>query len=296
MAILVDPPRWPAHGTTFGHLVSDSSLDELHAFAHAAGLPPRAFDHDHYDVPVARYPDLIAQGAVEVPSGELLKRLVAAGLRVRPRDRTPSRPAARALAVAAWETMLPQAPRLRDELLRRWSEDHRRYHDVRHLAQCLDALTLLGADPANDRPVLLAAWFHDAVYAGDPGRDEAASADLAAELLTGLVPDAEVDEVHRLVLGTARHEPASGDRNGALLTDADLSVLGLNRGRYHVYARDVREEYARFSDDEFRRGRLAVVEDLLSRSVLFHTETGRMLWDEPARRNLSEERDRLLAQ
>ena len=77
MAVLVDPPRWPAHGTQFGHLVSDTSLDELHAFARAAGLPARAFDHDHYDVPVARYADLVAQGALEVSSTELLRRLVA---------------------------------------------------------------------------------------------------------------------------------------------------------------------------------------------------------------------------
>ena len=46
--ILIDPPAWPAHGTHFGHLVSDASLDELHAFARRTGLPHRGFDHDHY--------------------------------------------------------------------------------------------------------------------------------------------------------------------------------------------------------------------------------------------------------
>jgi len=293
VAILVDPPRWPAHGTEFGHLVSDSSLDELHAFARTAGLPPRAFDHDHYDVPVARYPDLVTQGALEVPSTELVKRLVAAGLRVRPQDRTPKRSAARTMVRASWDTLLPDHPQLRDELLRRWSQEQRHYHDVRHLAQCLAALDVLGAEPATDRPVLLAAWFHDAVYNGESGRDEQASADLAAALLAGVVPDPEVAEVCRLVLGTIRHEPAAGDRNAQLLTDADLSVLGLNRGRYHVYARDVREEYARYSDEQFRQGRLAVVQDLLGRAELFHTAAGRALWTEAARRNLAEERDRL---
>ena len=105
MAVLVDPPRWPAHGTQFGHLVSDTSLDELHAFARAAGLPARAFDHDHYDVPVARYADLVAQGALEVSSTELLRRLVAGGLRVRPGDRTPRRAAAREALPAAWQRL-----------------------------------------------------------------------------------------------------------------------------------------------------------------------------------------------
>jgi len=27
--ILVDRPRWPAHGTRFAHLVSDTSFEEL---------------------------------------------------------------------------------------------------------------------------------------------------------------------------------------------------------------------------------------------------------------------------
>ena len=51
MTILVDRPRWPAHGTRFAHLVSDTSLDELHAFEAALPLPRRLrFHNDHYDV------------------------------------------------------------------------------------------------------------------------------------------------------------------------------------------------------------------------------------------------------
>lgn len=83
MALLIDPPRWPAHGTVFAHLVSDVSYTELHVFAAANGLPERAFDRDHYDVPLARYRLLVAAGAVPVESRELLARLVAAGLRRR---------------------------------------------------------------------------------------------------------------------------------------------------------------------------------------------------------------------
>lgn len=83
MAVLIDPPYWPAHGTRFSHLVSDVSYVELHDFAAANGLPERAFDRDHYDVPMARYEMLVAAGALAVDSRVLLARLVAAGLRVR---------------------------------------------------------------------------------------------------------------------------------------------------------------------------------------------------------------------
>lgn len=85
--MLIDEPRWPNHGTVWGHLVSDRSLDELHAFAAAAGLPRRAFDHDHYDYPARMQAELVAQGAQLVGRRELVTRLAASGLRVTGRSR-----------------------------------------------------------------------------------------------------------------------------------------------------------------------------------------------------------------
>jgi hypothetical protein len=87
MAILIDTPMWPNHGTLWSHLVSDASLDELHAFARANDVPARAFDLDHYDVPVARHADLLRAGAVGVSNRELVMRLVGSGLRVRQAER-----------------------------------------------------------------------------------------------------------------------------------------------------------------------------------------------------------------
>jgi len=87
MAVLVDPPLWPRHGKLWSHLISDSSLAELHAFAAAAGIPIRAFDRDHYDVPDDLIDRLIRQGAEPVGTRELVRRLRASGLRIRPRDR-----------------------------------------------------------------------------------------------------------------------------------------------------------------------------------------------------------------
>lgn len=87
--MLIDPPRWPAHGRLWAHLVSDTSHDELHAFARRFDIPPRGFDHDHYDVPDDRYDQLVSGGAVPVTSRELLRRITAAGLRRPRRDRRP---------------------------------------------------------------------------------------------------------------------------------------------------------------------------------------------------------------
>ncbi|WP_353114723.1 DUF4031 domain-containing protein [Microbacterium sp.] len=87
MTVLVDDPRWPAHGRLWSHLVSDESLEELHAFARAQEVPSRAFDRDHYDVPEEIVPRLIAAGAEHVSGKQLVRRLIASGLRVPARDR-----------------------------------------------------------------------------------------------------------------------------------------------------------------------------------------------------------------
>jgi hypothetical protein len=87
VAILIDEPRWWWRGQRWCHLVSDASLEELHAFAAAVGIPRRVFQGDHYDVPEEYRDAMIVAGAVEVESRELLRRLRAGGLRLTPAQR-----------------------------------------------------------------------------------------------------------------------------------------------------------------------------------------------------------------
>ena len=68
-------------------MVSDTSLDELHTFAQGVGIPRRAFQGDHYDIPEEHRPTMLEAGAVEVESRELVRRLRAAGLRLSPAER-----------------------------------------------------------------------------------------------------------------------------------------------------------------------------------------------------------------
>ncbi|EAR25480.1 hypothetical protein A20C1_04416 [marine actinobacterium PHSC20C1] len=88
MTVLIDQPIWPAHDTVWAHIVSDTSLDELHAFAQRAGIPRRGFDLDHYDVPARMWTELVALGAEPVSVREFVRRLEGSGLRVPQRDRS----------------------------------------------------------------------------------------------------------------------------------------------------------------------------------------------------------------
>ncbi|MGY1732586.1 metal-dependent phosphohydrolase [Geodermatophilus sp. SYSU D01045] len=195
------------------------------------------------------------------------------------------------IAYGDFAALTGDSPAARDEwaaVVAAWSEPHRRYHDLHHLAAVLG---LVGAlSPAADDPaaVALAAWYHDVVYDPTRGDNEQASADRARAGLSGLVPPARVDEVVRLVLLTARHDAADGDADGAVLCDADLAVLAGPPEAYAAYASAVREEYGHLPDEVFTAGRIAVLESLLALPALYRLPATRE-WEPRARANLAAE-------
>lgn len=190
-----------------------------------------------------------------------------------------------------WRALVgSDADGLGGDLITRWSEPHRRYHTLDHLRAVLDAIDEL-EDHADDPTVVrLAAWFHDAVYAGRPGEDEQASAKLAAATLPAAsVPAERIAEVVRLVRLTAQHNPSADDANGSVLCDADLAVLAGSPDEYAQYAAAVRQEYAHVSERDFHRGRAAALRRLLARDPLYRTPTAAARWEAAARHNLTTE-------
>ncbi|MBS2538148.1 metal-dependent phosphohydrolase [Catenulispora sp. NF23] len=186
----------------------------------------------------------------------------------------------------------PESTRLGNELVARWAEPHRRYHTLEHLTRVLDGVDEFGGFADDVAAVRFAAWFHDAVYDGGAASadNEELSAQLAeAELPVLGVPEARVAEVARLVRLTKGHAVADGDRNGAVLCDADLAVLGGDATAYGAYAEAIRQEYAEVPDELFRPGRAAVLRGLLELPELFRTPVAVRRYDARARANLSAE-------
>lgn len=173
---------------------------------------------------------------------------------------------------------------VRDELLVAW--DRPGYHDLRHLGEVLDRIDDLDrAGAVFDRvPVVLASWFHDAVYDARADAEERSAALAEARL-----PDPPAAEVARLVRMTAHHQAFPDDLNAAVLSDADLAILAASPERYEAYTRDVRTEHPHLPDPEFRAGRRLVLADLLAGPSLFHTAQGRAAWEQRARANVSAE-------
>ena len=320
MSIYIDPPTWPAHGTVFSHLISDASLAELHEFAAAAGISERAFDRDHYDVPAHLYNELVQAGAIELSGAQLTRTLIASGLRIPLKERPEK---IRPRLLRAWEAaftphfklveapaelraqLTAQVAELGESLLQAWEQPHRAYHHSGHLSQMLSDLDRLythrtqGSTPL---ALILAAWFHDAVYEGAPGEDERRSEQLASASLeplvtAGLLTDQELQMVSLLVRATATHElPESADlpqgyepADLQLFLDADMAILAADSVRYRRYLRGVRSEYSHFDDEAFRTGRTTFLRSILGRERIFLSEEALRLWEEPAQANLRAE-------
>ncbi len=185
---------------------------------------------------------------------------------------------------------LPDTPELREAVAAAYGDPSRGYHDTRHLSEVLDRLDeLAGHGAAYDAtPVLLAAWFHDAVYDGERDAEERSAA-WAEDALASVAPAPVVSEVARLVRLTETHSPDDGDANGCALSDADLGILAAPRERYDEYVTAVRREYAHLDDTVFDAGRADVLRTLAAKPHLFHTAYARERWEQAARANLERE-------
>jgi len=195
-----------------------------------------------------------------------------------------------------WETVLPGQRVMAQDLLTRYAEPHRRYHTVAHLRYVLDRIDDFAGRDHDLFLVRLAAWFHDAVYAIPEGQisNEEASARLAfRELGRAGLEQEDLNEVARLVRMTSTHQPPPGDRNGALLCDADLAILGASPVAYQRYAAAIREEFAQVDDETFWSGRLEILGPL-AESDIFRTGKGRKLIEQ-AHANLLDECESLQA-
>jgi predicted metal-dependent HD superfamily phosphohydrolase len=192
------------------------------------------------------------------------------------------------------------------DVLARYAEPHRAYHDRGHLGEVLAAVALL-AEHADDLSVAVAAaWWHDAVYdvpvltsadaptsrhaGAEQVSNEEASARLAVAALTDLRADPErVARVATLIRMTATHDPSPLEPDAQVLSDADLSVLASPPNRYATYVADVRQEYSAMPDDLFRTGRAALLRTFLERDRIFRTPSAHERWEADARGNIAAE-------
>lgn len=173
-----------------------------------------------------------------------------------------------------------------DRIVEAYSQPHRYYHTLEHVAEMLKLAGRLAKYAANPADVFLAVWYHDAVYDPAAKDNEEQSAVFAVEELEKLsIPSAHVAELIRVT----DHKSEPRDADAAILLDADLAILGASEVRYNRYAADVRKEYAFVPEAAYREGRAKVLESFLARPRLYHTPALFADGEAAARENLARE-------
>ncbi len=179
------------------------------------------------------------------------------------------------------------------DLLARYAESARVYHNTDHLADCLDTFDAARRLARQPTAVVLAIWLHDVIY--DPRRsdNEAQSAAYARRILTGVGCPADVIDPVACLIDATRHvgPPPGGD--AALLRDIDLAVFGRPEPAYRRYAQQIRAEYAWVEASVYREERSRVLRRFLERPSLYETAWFHDRYEARARRNLTAELHRL---
>ncbi len=169
------------------------------------------------------------------------------------------------------------------DLLARYSEPHRGYHNLVHIVAMLDELELVGE---NDSAVALAIWFHDAVYDPKAKDNEEQSAKLAKDSIKQIgLPDPLDEQVNDLIMDT-KHTTVPIDRAAQILVDIDLMVLGKPKKEFDAYEIGIRKEYEWVPQPDFCAGRSKMLQSFLDRPSIYSTELFRDKYESAARKNL----------
>lgn len=164
----------------------------------------------------------------------------------------------------------------------------RPYHNLDHIAECLGQLDAVKVS-FDTYPVEVALWYHDVIY--DPKRkdNEQWSAEFAINDMRDLdAPHSLRRGVTELIMAT-KHDKVLDSPQEQLIVDIDLHTLGRSWEEYQAYSNAIRREYAWVTEDDYVKGRAAVLQTFLDRPQIYYTDHFRQLYEEPARRNLAAE-------
>lgn len=173
-----------------------------------------------------------------------------------------------------------------DELIGRYSELHRHYHTVNHLAACLLAFDEVFQSITDSFCIEAALWFHDVVY--DPRRTN--NEELSAEYWISFSDCLSIDEasiqkiLHLIKLTKHPSHPVTDDEK--YLIDIDLSILGAGDIEYDFYEKDIKEEYSFVTDSKYSEGRAELLASFLKMDRIYKTDYFYKRYEAQARKNM----------
>jgi predicted metal-dependent HD superfamily phosphohydrolase len=171
-------------------------------------------------------------------------------------------------------------------LNKNYSKKNRHYHNWQHIQHMILLWENYKIELESPIEVLLAIFYHDAIYKVTRKDNEAKSAKLAENHLKN-VPNIDLNKIKNLILATQHHIAENNDENW--LVDFDLNVLGKNWKEYWQYTQNIRKEYSIYPEFLYKPGRKKALKHFLEKEIIFQTKEFREKYEENARKNILKE-------
>lgn len=196
------------------------------------------------------------------------------------------------LSVSRWNDLASRLGIANPVVAFRWLESHyeqpaRKYHNTRHINECLGIFDRAQHPEASNPLVEFALWFHDAIYNTFSRRNEQRSADAAVKLLERSGRAAADRELVRALILATRHGEQPADPPLQLLVDVDLAILGAEAERYAEFELQIRAEYWWVPTGMYRKKRIAILQSFAMRRSIYATHEFRERFERQARNNIA---------
>jgi predicted metal-dependent HD superfamily phosphohydrolase len=169
-----------------------------------------------------------------------------------------------------------------------YSEPHRYYHNFNHIKQCLNELDYVKNKAIFPEALEFAIWYHDSIYTSKKHDNEQKSALLAYNTALSLSLSKKfAQKAKKLVLAT-KHESSCLDNDEKIITDIDLTIFGKSEKRFNKYCRDIRKEYSYVPFKTYKKTRIKIIKNFLSKKRIYLIDSFKQKYEENARKNLSE--------
>ena len=177
--------------------------------------------------------------------------------------------------------------RLYLELINKYNEPHRHYHNLDHILYCLDKLKEFQGEEYDDIAVRFALWYHDGVYNIGDNQNEEKSCELAEKHLLQIVkPCSLIENVRTLILVT-KHLQASQlfSFECKLMVDVDLSSFG-DRPEFQHSCELIRKEYFSIDEKIYLTERIKILFNFITRPSIYLTNYFREKYELQAFENI----------
>lgn len=176
-----------------------------------------------------------------------------------------------------------------DEISDHYSDPERTYHNFSHLVAMMNRYDQCQEEIDDKDCLLFAIFYHDIIYQFGQNDNEVKSAELAVNRLTDLgLTEEKVHRCYELIVATKSHD-RDDDKDVRFMLDIDIGVLAETKDDYLRYTSEIRKEYRMYSDEEYRKGRILVLQRFLEMPRIFKSDFFHQKHEEQARINLESE-------